>query len=409
MASRTVITGIGIMSPAGAGSGAYWEAICRGTSLVSSLTHCEFNESGCAKVAAEIGAFELGSITRSKLKKYADRSAGFALAAANECIADAGLSEQQRRALDVLVGSCGSAIEWGENQLRRISQRPLKSLHPHASVIGYPGNLVGILTIVLGIHGRGIVFSDLDCSGLDALGFALHLIGSGESERVMVGATEAPLTPMVFHVLNGAGLLAREGAEAAIASRPFDAARNGLVLGEGAVALIIEDRDAALRRGARIYSEILSYAASWDSSPSWCSAESPDGNTAITEALERAGVSSREIDYVSASACSSPELDRHEADLLTMSLDGAATTVPVSSVKGVIGEPLSASGLLQTATCALALTKKTLPPTANLVQPEPGCRLNLIRAATPAEPAVTLQTSCSVLRMRSTAVVQAAA
>lgn len=403
---RVVVSGIGIVSAAGAGAEQCWRAIREGQSSVRPFRTSP--EVGPAAAAA-IEAFNVGDLTSSKLKKYMDRCAALAFGAAGQCLRDARLGDEDRRSLDVLVGSCGSAIEWGEKQLRRVEEGSISDLHPHASVIGYPGNVVGLLTILLDVHGRGILVSDLDASGLDALSYGYRLIRAGLSRRVLVGATEAPLTPLVLMALEEAGLLAHSNRAAAELSRPFDVQRDGIVLGEGAAMLLLEDYEAAAARGAKAYSEIKSVS-------SVCHAGAADGDgprmpgaEAIAQALDDAQISPAALAHVNASACSLREFDRAEAAAIREALDGYSTRVPVSSIKGVTGELLSASGLFQAATCALTLRDRVLPPSANLETADPDLDLDFVRgSARETRPGCVLQTTSSLFQPKMAAVVQGA-
>ncbi len=400
---RVVVSGIGIVSAAG-GAEQCWRAIRQGESSVRPFGRLP--EVGSA-AAASVDTFNVSELTTSKLKKYMDRCAALAFGAASECLRDARLEAEERQTLDVLVGSCGSAIEWGEKQLRRVAGGSVADLHPHASVIGYPGNVVGLLTILLQLHGRGIVISDLDASGMDALGYAYQLIRNGLSKRVLVGATEAPLTSLVMMAMKDAGLLADCARPAAEISRPFDIERSGIVLGEGATMLLVEDYDAAAARGATPYSEIKSVSSIRFGGPANGDEPMAEGVEVIARALDDAGIPPGEVSYVNASACSLPDFDRSEAVVLREALDGAARHIPISSIKGVTGELLSASGLLQTAACAFSLRDGVLPPSTNLESADPDLDLDFIRGSERHAPLQNvLQTTASLLQPKMAAVVQ---
>lgn len=403
---RVVVSGIGIISAAGAGAEQCWRSIREGVSSVRPFTRLP--EAGPGAAAA-IESLDVRALTSSKLKKYMDRGAALAFAAASECLRDARLAEADRKPLDLVIGSCGCAIEWGEKQFRKVAEGSITDLHPHACVIAYPGNVVGIVTILLNLHGRGIVISDLDTSGVDALAYGYRMIRSGLSPRVLVGATEAPLTPVVLLALEGEGLLARCNRSAAEMSRPFDVERAGIVLGEGSVMLLLEDYEAARARGAKAYSEIKSVCSVSHNGVTKGNTAGTPSVDAIAQVLDEAQIGPDALSHVNASACSLREFDRAEAIVIREALNGCSNRVPVSSIKGVTGELLSVSGLYQAATCALSLRDGTLPPSANLEAADPDLDLNFIRgAAREAHPRYVLQTTGSLLQPKTAAVVQAA-
>ena len=403
---RVVISGIGIISAAGGGAEQCWRAVREGVSSARPFNRLPANGPG---VAAAVESFDVGALTTSKLKKYMDRGAALAFGAASECLRDARLAEADRKPLDLVIGSCGCAIEWGEKQFRKVAEGSITDLHPHACVIAYPGNVVGVLTILLDLHGRGIVISDLDLSGLDALAYGYRMIRSGLSPRVLVGATEAPLTPLVLLALEHAGLLAHCKRPAAEMSRPFDVDRAGIVLGEGAAMLLLEDYESALARGATAYSEIKSVSSASHNGVTEDNVSGTPSADAIAQVLDDAQIGPDALSHVNASACSLPAFDRAEAAVIREALDGYSSRVPVSSIKGVTGELLSVSGVYQAATCALSLRDGVLPPSANLEAADPDLDLDFIRgAARETHPRCVLQTTCSLLQPKTAAVVQAA-
>jgi 3-oxoacyl-[acyl-carrier-protein] synthase II len=410
---RVVITGIGIVSPAGIGRERYWDAIVSGTSCVTNLTrftprqdttrHCQ--------VAAEIKDFSINQFTGSKIRKYMDRAGGYAVAAALDCLSDAHFDDThpEYAKLDLYMGSCCGAQEWVEREFRRALQTSIKSLHPHTSILAHPGNVIGLVTIVLGIRGRGLLFSNLDSSGVDALTCGIRLIKSGISKRVLIGAADAPLTPGMFSLLDEGGLLTRGSSEPAKASRPFDLKRDGVVLGEGAVMLLIENAEAAMARGAHIYAEIAGHFVTLESehnSNGFFSEERESGCRAISQALKQANILPEQIDYINANGCSLPRDDRREASIITRVFSDSAAAIPVSSIKSTMGYALSVAGLMQAATCSLTFEHGALPPLINYDYPDPDCNLNfVVGRARPATPAFVLQNTYSLLQRRDAAVI----
>jgi 3-oxoacyl-[acyl-carrier-protein] synthase II len=411
---RVVVTGLGTILPTGNSPAQLWEALLTGRSAVDRLTRIHDPQIEDVALAAEVREFSIDDYTRSKLRKFMDRSGSFAVAAAKSCLEDAriDLDSLDDRRLDLCIGSCCSALAWGEEQFRKVHDSTPNALHPHASIKAYPGNLVGLVTITLGLQGRGLVFSNLDSSGIDALVYGVDLIRSGRSRRVLVGASEAPLCLCTFLLMRGSQLLSRRMDHPVSASRPFDRDRDGMVLSEGSVMLLLEDAEEAERRGCRAYSEILGHATvAAGRSPAVASparqATSP-GVQAIRAALEQSGARPAQVDYVNSGASSLPRLDEQETLDLDEVFRERSTPVPVSSVKSLVGNPLAAAGPLQVAACALALSTGELPPNHHLeATTHEGAGVQFLDRPVAAAPDLALVTTASCFHETSTALVQA--
>ncbi len=409
--NRVVVSGIGMVSPAGIGKSCFWDALVHGKSCASTLSR--FNPAGngsSSRVAAEVSGFEIGQFTTTKIRKFMDRSGAYAVAAALDCLRDAhfGPEHPEYDCLDLYMGSCCGAVEWAEKEFRKVGRSSVKELHPHASVLAYPGNVIGLVTIVLGIRGRGILLSNLDSSGVDALGCAYRRIRSGLSGRVLVGATEAPLTPVIWELFDRAGLLSHRNTAPLEASRPFDRERDGAVLGEGGVMLLLEDRDRAFARGAQPYAEVMACAATWDG---YCNGRGcfpkhvDQGKRAIESALQEADAVPEMVDCICADAGSLPDQDYREAAILRETFGERSQRIPVSAIKSSVGHLLSAAGLLQSAACSLICREKYLPPIVNYRYPDPKCDLDFVTGAgRTTNPRLVLQNSYSLFQQRNAAV-----
>ncbi len=408
---RVVVSGIGVVSSAGIGKNAFWDAINGSCSTVRKLGRFDTASHGC-QVAAEIRQFDIKEFTTSKIRSYMDRSGAYAVAAAMDCLKDANFTSKHPdyEQLDIYLGSCCGAQEWIEREFRRAWQTSVSELHPLTSVLAHPGNVIGLVTIVLGVHGRGILVSNLDLSGVDALGCGFRLIRSGLSKRVLVGSTEAPITPSIFTIFENAGMLTHHNSQPCQASRPFDARRDGLVLGEGSVMLLLEERAEALNRGAHIYSEIRGYSLATDyvcSNGQSAQRNGRHSRNPIVSALEGARVSPDELDYINAEGTSLPGQDRTEVAAIQCALKrDVCGRVPASSITSVMGYALSTSGLMQAATCCLTYERSLLPPLRNYEYPDPHCSLRfVVNRPETLTPRFVLQSSCSALQPRSAAVV----
>jgi len=411
---RVVITGIGMVSPAGIGKTKFWDLLMNGKSCINTLSRFDPPGNGhSSRLAAEVHDFNINQFTTNKVRKFMDRSGAYAVAAALDCLHDADFnpSHPEYNLLDLYMGSCCGAVEWAEKEFRKVGSSSVKDLHPHASVLAYPGNVIGLVTIVLGIRGRGILFSNLDSSGVDALGGGVRMIESGRSNRVLVGATEAPITPVIWELFDRAGLLSHRNSAPAEASRPFDLKRDGFVMGEGSVMLLLEEFEHALERGVQPYTELLAYAATWDgycNSPHCAPKHIQQGQRAIEQALQAATTGPEMVDYICTDACSLPNQDRRAAAIIRQAFGDLAHTIPVSSIGSSVGHLLGAAGLLQSATCSLICREGFLPPMINYQYPDPGCDLNFVTGpARPASPRIVLQNTYSLFQQRNAAVLYA--
>jgi 3-oxoacyl-[acyl-carrier-protein] synthase II len=410
---RVAITGVAVISAAGGDKEEFWNAVNTANSHVKKLSRFSPHRNGTTpcEVAAEISQFAINQFTRSKIKKYMDRAGAYAVAAAIDCLKDAhfGPDNSSYESLEIYLGSCCGAQEWVEKEFSRVGDVKIESLHPHTSVLAHPGNVIGLVTIILGIRGRGILLSNLDLAGMDALDCAVRRIQSNLSQRILVGAADAPITPLLFGVFEEAGLLSHCNDDPARASRPFDRNRDGLVLGEGAVMLMVEDYEEALRRKARIYAEVLSCASTFEyrmNGDMPFASQVAQGRQSISLALKKAGIQPEMIDYIHADGSSLPELDKVEAGILQEAFGSAISSIPVSSTKAVTGHALSVSGLFQSAACALLYERNTYPPLGNFEHPDPDCALNFVLGPSQAcSPNLVLQHTHSVLQHHNTAVV----
>ncbi|MCX4748894.1 beta-ketoacyl-[acyl-carrier-protein] synthase family protein [Kitasatospora sp. NBC_01287] len=386
MTRRVVVTGLGVVAPGRPGVEAYWEMLTAGRPAGRTITL--FDATGYrSQVAAEsdfdpaIAGLSVQESTRL------DRAAQFAVVSAREALADSGLATG---ALDpgrigTTIGTAVGCTTSLEREYVVVSERGRRWTVDHESAVPelyrhfVPSSIAADVARVAGAEGPAAVVSTGCTSGLDALGHAVELIREGTADVMVAGATEAPITPITAACFDAIHATTPRNDDPSGASRPFDRTRNGLVLGEGAAVLILEELGSARRRGARIYAEIAGYA-------SRCNAYhmtglKPDGRelaAAIGAALDEARLAPSAVDYVNAHGSSTRMNDRHETAAFKLSLGQHAYETPVSSIKSMIGHSLGAVGALEVAACALALEHGVLPPTANLHEPDPDCDLDYI-------------------------------
>src|SRR5919202_235352 len=344
---RVVITAIGAITPIGSGVDGLWAGVLRGASAVRRLTR--FDPSPFrSQLAAEIDDFDPGAYLEPRRARRLDRYSQLAVAASLQALAGGGLAEvSPSLALSVFGGAAPSNV-----------------------------------AIEVGLRGPCLANSNSCASGAIAIGEAFRLIRDGQAPIMLAGGVEAPLAPLTFGSFALIKAMSTVQDAPCQASRPFDVQRDGFVMGEGAAMLVLESLPHALARGAQVYAEIRGFGVTNDAYH--MVAPLPNGAEAARAmrlALADAGLQPLDVDYVNAHASSTPLGDRAEARAIQCALGEHARQVPVSGTKGLYGHPLGASGAIETAICALAISRGHLPGTTNLARPDPDNPLNLIGPA----------------------------
>ncbi len=384
MSRRVFITGVGVVAPGAVGRDNYWDLLTQGRTATRRLSLCD-PEPFRSQVAAEVDFdAEAAGLTESQAKEL-DRAAQFALVAAREAIVDsgwAGTSAPHRAG--VIVGSAVGATTKLEEVYRQVSKDGvLWDVIPDAPTELYsyfvPSSFASEIARDAQVTGQSGVVSTGCTSGIDAVGTAWELVQDGVLDSVICGATDAPISPITVACFDTIKATSTYNDTPESASRPFDATRGGFVLGEGSAMFVLESEESVERRGARVYGEITGYA-------SRCNAYhmtglKDDGRElaeAVTAALFQSKMDPHELDYVNAHGSGTKQNDRHETAALKVALGAAARTVPISSIKSMIGHSLGAIGSLEIAACALALRHNMIPPTANLTRPDPELDLDYV-------------------------------
>jgi act minimal PKS ketosynthase (KS/KS alpha) len=381
-----VITGIGVIAPGGIGTKAFWELLTAGrtaTRTISFFDPTPFR----SQVAAECdfdGARE--GLTPQELRRM-DRAAQFAVVTAHEGLAGAGLvpGELDPARVGVTIGSAVGATMGLDREYSVVSDGGrLWEVDPGyavAHLFDYfvPSSFAREVAWAVGAEGPAAVVSTGCTSGLDSLGHACELIREGTADVMVAGATDAPISPITVACFDAIKATTPRNDDPAHASRPFDASRNGFVLGEGAAVLVLEEYGHARRRGAHAYAEVAGFA-------SRCNAFHmtglrPDGREmaeAIRVALAEARLDPSTVDYVNAHGSGTKQNDRHETAAVKLTLGEHAYRTPMSSIKSMIGHSLGAIGSIEVAACALAIEYGVVPPTANLHHADPECDLDYV-------------------------------
>lgn len=403
MARRVVVTGIGVVSPLGIGMDAHWDSLLRGRSAVSRLERLArlgFPVDVAAEVSAEKMAACLPRLPRKQLKLY-NRTTTFAMTAAILAAEDAGLSAPvpELPRAGVILGtlfipypiqsilSCLPGMESAEDTYRvdlgRALKRYLKTLNPlDMSLKIVPNLTAGHIAITYGLRGSCRTVSDAWTGGMHAIGQAMSAIREGELGLAFCGGAECPLEDMVFADLCCTDLLAQAATPPEQTCQPFGSGRSGIVAGEGAAVLVLEAREYAERRGARIRGELAGFGAA-------IAEATPDGirescRRAIRSALADSGCDA--VEAVSANGDGSRPNDQAEAEALR-AVFGSRTGFPaVYATKGSHGNLFSAAGPLEVAAAVLAVERGTVPPSANCHDPDPACGLRLSGQVPTAQP-----------------------
>jgi 3-oxoacyl-[acyl-carrier-protein] synthase II len=380
---RVVITGLGAITPIGAGKEGLWNGVRAGRSGVRRIT--QFDTTGYrSQVAAEVPDFDVASLGAGRQAKRLDRYSQFALGAAQQAWEDAGLSTSQvpPERIGVCVGSALGGIAMAEQESRVFLERGLRRVNPSLALCVFTGAASCNIAIEFGLTGPVTSNGNSCASGTIAIGDALRLIQRGEADAALAVGAEAPLAPLCFGAFSIIRAMSARNDDPERACRPFDRDRDGFVMGEGAAALMLELREQALARGARIYGEVLGYGLTNDGYH--MTAPRPDAASAVRAmslALADAGVTPSEVDHINAHGSSTPLNDCAETAAIKAVFGEHAYHIPVSGTKSLHGHPLGAAGAIEAAVCALTLERDLLPPTANLEHPDPECDLDYVGPA----------------------------
>jgi beta-ketoacyl-acyl-carrier-protein synthase II len=390
---RIAITGIGMVTPVGNDARTTWANLQLGRSGLGTIQH--FDASGFpVRIGAEVKNFDaVAVINNSKLLKHSTRSHRFALAAAEEALADAGIrptiSDGHRWGFCVGAGMMG--VDYRELETVQKFCAPDGEFKPDGFLAenfpadplafcrGQTNSGLALLTRHFGIRGYATAVHTACASGGQALGTALKVLRRGHADFMLAGGFDSMLNPFGLSAFCLLGALSTDNDAPERASRPFDLTRNGFVLGEGAGFLVLENWDSARKRGAKIYAEL---AGDGNSLSCYRITDSPpDGDgpiQAIQQALADAGISADEIDYVNAHGTSTQMNDRSECAALRAVLQSRVENVLVSSTKSCMGHLIAAAGAVEAAVCALAIRDGIVPVNANYATPDPNCDVNIV-------------------------------
>jgi 3-oxoacyl-[acyl-carrier-protein] synthase II len=374
------VTGIGIVSPLGLDARSSWEGIVAGRSGVGPITR--FDPTGYATTfAAEVQGFDATARLGRKEARRTDRYTHFAVTAAMEAIEQAGLRIDGANAdrVGVLMASGIGGAETLDAGMETVLTQGPDRLSPFFMPMFLANMAAGTVAIVTGAKGPNFAPVSACASSAHAVGEAAEIIVRGDADAMIAGGSEAPLARMVVAGFNAMGALSTRNEDPAAASRPFDAERDGFVLGEGGAALVLESADHAARRGAPVLAEIAGYATTDDANHMVQPAPGGAGAArAMTLALCAAGLAPEQIGYINAHGTSTPLNEKFETQAIKAAFGDAAYRVPISSTKSMTGHLLGAAGALEAALSIMAIREGVLPPTINQTTPDPDCDLDYI-------------------------------
>jgi len=375
---RIAITGMGVVSPVGVGTDAFWAALSSGTSGISTIEHFDASEY-TSRIAGYVTDFDPSEVIDRKDARRMSRFQQFALVAADEAIRDAGLNitDDIAERVGVIVGSGIGGLHVMEEQCAVLLERGPGRVSPFLVPMMITDLAAGHISIAYGAKGINYCPVSACSTANHAVGEAAEAIRRGAADAVIAGGFDAGVTPLGVAGFCAARALSTRNDDPQAASRPFDSGRDGFVIGEGGAVLVLEDWEFAQARGARILAELLGYGASADAYH--ITAPAPDGSGAIRSmraALDQAQIAPGDVAYVNAHGTSTPVGDVAETNAIKQVF---GSDVPlVSSTKSMTGHLLGGAGAIEAAACIMAMREGLVPPTINLTDPDPECDLDYV-------------------------------
>ncbi|MBI4283780.1 MAG: beta-ketoacyl-ACP synthase II [Chloroflexi bacterium] len=378
--NRVVVTGIGILCPLGLNLETTWEGLSTGKSGIDYITLFDATPFD-TKFAGEVKGFEPTDYISRKDVRRMDRFAQLSVAASMQAVKQSGLqiSPANSEQIAVVVGSGIGGLTTLFEQTKVLLENGPSKVTPFLVPMMISDMAAAQVSIALGVKGLNLCTTSACSSSSDAIGMAYELIKRGDNDVVLTGGSEAVINPIGIASFNALRALSTRNDAPKLASRPFDAGRDGFVISEGACLLVLENLASAQKRGANILAEILAYGASADAFHITQPDEDGDGAVrAMRRALKRAGLAPSDIDYINAHGTSTPLNDRTETLAIKTVFGEHARRLAVSSTKSMTGHLIGAAGAIEAAACIMAIQKGIIPPTINYTQPDPACDLDYV-------------------------------
>jgi 3-oxoacyl-[acyl-carrier-protein] synthase II len=375
-----VITGIGIVSPVGLDAVTTWDSLINGRGGVDNITLFDASNH-TTKFAAEVKDFDPNKYIDRKLVRRMDRFTQLAVAASQEALRDSGLviDDNNRNDISVIVGSGIGGLGTLSEQLKILIEKGADRVSPFLIPMMISDMAGAQISINIGAKGMNVCSTSACSSGSDAIGNAYEMLKRGDGVAVVTGGAEAVVTPIGVAGFNAARALSTRNDDPRHACRPFDATRDGFVIGEGAAILVLETLDFAKQRGAHILAEIIGYGASSDAYHITSPTESGEGAVrAMKMALRKAEIEPTDVNYINAHGTSTELNDKTETKAIKTVFGEYAYKVAISSTKSMTGHMIGAAGAIEAAICVLTIQNGVIPPTINYTTPDPECDLDYV-------------------------------
>lgn len=380
MGKRVVVTGMGVISPIGTGLNKFWEALISGASGVDRITQFDASDYK-VQIAGEVKDFNVGDYIDKKEARRMDRFVQFAVAASKMAIDDAGLdlNNEDSERIGVVIGSGIGGISTVFEQSKILLERGPGRVSPLTVPMKIINMASGQVAMAFGFKGFNSSVVTACASSNNAIGDSFRLLKNGELDVIVTGGTEAAIVPISIAGFSAMKALSTYNDEPQKASRPFDAKRDGFVMGEGAGILVLETLEHAKARGAKIYAEIVGYGVTCDAYH--ITAPDPEGlgaAKAMKKAMDEAGLTPEDISYINAHGTSTPLNDKLETLAIKKVFGKRAYDIPISSIKSMIGHLLGAAGGVEAVASVLTVFHGIIPPTINYENPDPECDLDYV-------------------------------
>ena len=377
---RVVVTGLGAVTPIGNNLQEYWEGLLSGRNGVASITLFDASEHAC-HFAAEVKGFDPGEYLEKKEAKRMDRFAQFAIAASKQALVDAQfeINDLNAHQIGILIGTGVGGIKVMEDQCANLITKGPRKVSPFTIPMMIANMAAGLTAIHTGAKGPNSCTVTACAAGSHAIGDAFRLVQRGYATAMLCGGTEAAVTPLSFAGFCSAKALSTRNDDPTHASRPFDRDRDGFVMGEGSGILLLEELEHAIKRGAKIYGEIVGYGMTCDAYH--ITSPVPEGQgaaRAIELAIADGELTPQEISYVNAHGTSTFLNDLAETKAIKAALGEHSKQVAVSSNKSMVGHLLAASGAVEAIFSVLSIRDSIIPPTINYETPDPECDLDYV-------------------------------
>ncbi len=380
MVSRVVVTGVGLVTALGNDVASTWEALCQGKSGVGPITNYDSSQFR-VHFGAEVKQFDPSLYMDRKTIRRTDPSTHLAVATTKQALAQADLQITEENADDIgiYIGSGIGGITAIHDQFHVLYDKGPDRISPHFPYMMVIDGAPGIVSILLGARGPNWATVSACATSSNSIGEAWETIRRGDAKAMIAGGTEKGLAPLSMAAFDNMHAISRRNDDPQGASRPFDATRDGFVMGEGSGMLILEELDFAQARGATILAELVGYGSAADAYH--VTEPIPEGAglvRAIRKALQKAGLRGEQIDYISAHGTSTLFNDRTETQAMKNSFGEYAYRIPMSSIKSMTGHTMGASGAIEAVVCVMTILTGIIPPTMNLHHPDPECDLDYV-------------------------------